>query len=137
MPQTALPAESVDFGRGECLALLARIGVGRVVFTQAALPAAQPVAYLLDRGEIIFRAEGTLGASARPAVVAFEADEIDPVTLTGWSVLGIGETYLITDHARLAALAPRALLGGGGGDASLIALRLRLLTGHRLRDGAA
>ncbi len=135
MPQTAMPTESVEIGCGECLALLSHASVGRVVFTQAAMPAAQPVAFLLDRDEIVFRAEGALGDAGIPAVVAFEADEIDRLTFTGWSVHGIGEAYLITESARLVTLAPRALLGAAA-IAPLIAIRLRHLTGHRVRDTA-
>jgi uncharacterized protein len=39
--------------------------------------------------------------------VAFEVDDIDVVTRTGWSVLGVGEAYEVSDPARLAELAAR------------------------------
>ncbi len=46
--------ELTELGRDECLRLLAGGVVGRVVFTEAALPAAHPVTYLLDGDEIVF-----------------------------------------------------------------------------------
>ncbi|MBB6380887.1 nitroimidazol reductase NimA-like FMN-containing flavoprotein (pyridoxamine 5'-phosphate oxidase superfamily) [Pseudonocardia eucalypti] len=92
---------------GECLRLLAGSVIGRVVFVDAALPAIQPVNFLLDGQEVIFRtANGAkLAAATRESVVAFEVDEIDPDTRTGWSVVCIGRSYEVTDPARLAALA--------------------------------
>ena len=135
MPMTAVPAATAAMARDECLRLLASEAVGRVVFTTAAMPAAQPVAFVIDRGDIVFRAHGPLGA-ARKDVVAFEADNIDPHTFTGWSVLGIGETYEIRDPARLAGLVdlPAALLGTVSQAAAVIAIRLRHLTGRRAQS---
>ena len=76
--------------RVECLRLLAEGGIGRIVCTDGALPTAEPVSYVLDHEEIIFRAEvgGRLATSARNAVVAFQADDFEEATGTGWSVLG-------------------------------------------------
>lgn len=73
------PAELVELDRDECLRLMAKNAVGRVVFTDAALPAAQPVNYLLDDEEVVFRtgAGSKLAAATRHVVVAFEIDEID------------------------------------------------------------
>ena len=87
-----MPGELVELSKQECLALLAAVPVGRVIYTDRALPAAQPVNYLLDGEEIIFRtANGSkLAAATRHAVVGFQVDEIDPRTRTGWSVLGVG-----------------------------------------------
>lgn len=106
-----------------------------MVFTDAALPAAQPVNYRLDDGEILFRT-GTgskLAAATRHAVVAFEVDEIDVDTRTGWSVLGVGEAYEVLDPTRLADLAERMPPPWAPGrTAHTIAIPLRRLTGRRL-----
>lgn len=133
MPVMAVPAQIVAIGRDECLRLLAGETVGRVVFTAAAMPAAQPVAFVIDDGEVVFRADGPLGA-ARKDVVAFEADNIDPRTFTGWSVLGVGETYEVRDPARLDGLIglPPALLGPASQGVAVIAVQLRQLTGRRV-----
>lgn len=93
--------------REECLRLLANAVIGRIVFVDAALPAIQPVTFLLDGEEIIFRtANGAkLAAATRESVVAFEVDEIDRDTRTGWSVVCIGLSSKITEPARLGQLA--------------------------------
>ncbi|WP_308284535.1 pyridoxamine 5'-phosphate oxidase family protein, partial [Pseudonocardia oceani] len=89
-----------------CLHLLRGRVVGRVVFTDGALPAAQPVNYVLDGEEVLFRtaSTGKVAAATRGAVVAFQVDDIDPVARTGWSVLGVGEAYEVVDPQRLAEL---------------------------------
>jgi uncharacterized protein len=102
--------ELTELGREECLRLLAGGLIGRVVFTEAALPAAHPVAYLLDGGEVVFRTAdgGKLAAATLHRVVAFQVDDVDPAARTGWSVLGVGEAYEVTDPRRLADLADRS-----------------------------
>jgi hypothetical protein len=78
-PTPANPGELHELGRGECLRLLADGVIGRVAFTDAALPAVQPVGYHLDDEEIIFRTRngGKLAAATRHAVVGFEVDDFD------------------------------------------------------------
>jgi nitroimidazol reductase NimA-like FMN-containing flavoprotein (pyridoxamine 5'-phosphate oxidase superfamily) len=102
-------AEFVELDRTECLRLLVKAAIGRVVFTESALPAAQPVTYLLDDQEIIFRtANGSkLATATRHHVVAFETDQVDERCRTGWSVLGVGEAYEVVDPVRQAELAER------------------------------
>jgi nitroimidazol reductase NimA-like FMN-containing flavoprotein (pyridoxamine 5'-phosphate oxidase superfamily) len=118
-----------------CLHLLGQHQVGRVVFTEGALPAAQPVIYRLDDERIVFRTEGDgkLAAALRHAVVAFEVDEIDPRTHRGWSVLGIGQAYEITDPRQRDRLAPRIPEPWAPGrNRHVIAVPLSILTGRRL-----
>jgi uncharacterized protein len=102
-------AELVDLSRSECLRLLATAAIGRLVVTDGALPAAHPVAYLLDGEEVVFRtASGSkLAAAARHKVVAFEVDRIEVTGRTGWWVLGVGEADEIVDPARLARIVHR------------------------------
>lgn len=106
-----------------------------MVYTEAAMPAAQPVSYLLDDQEVIFRTGGgsKLAAATRRAVVAFQADEIDSRTHTGWSVLGVGLAYEVTDPHRLAAFADRLpILWASGAAAHTMAIPLQQLTGQHL-----
>jgi len=72
-------AELKEIDRAGCLELLASGQIGRVVYTEAAMPAAHPVNYLLDGEEVVFRTgEGAkLAAVSRGVVVGFQADEID------------------------------------------------------------
>jgi len=126
---------AAELRREECLQLLAAGSVGRVVFTDAAMPAASPVTYLLDGEEVVFRTAGgsRLALATVDHVVGFQADEIDLSGKTGWSVLGIGEAYRVTDHDRLLTLAvhiPPAWVPLSGDET--IAVPLQLLTGRRL-----
>ncbi|MFB4320577.1 pyridoxamine 5'-phosphate oxidase family protein [Actinomadura sp. 21ATH] len=92
-------------GREESLALLATVPLGRVAFTDRALPAVQPVDFVLDgdRSVIVRTGEDSeLAAALRGAIVAFEADDIDPGTATGWSVTLVGQAVQVTDPAEIA-----------------------------------
>jgi hypothetical protein len=131
----AAVVDLVELDEAECLRLLAGGMIGRVVFTDSALPAAQPVTYLLDGEEVLFRTGGggKLAAAARGAVVAFQVDEIDPSTRTGWTVLGVGEAYEVLVPRRLAELAERMPAPWAPGrTAHTIAVPLQKLTGRRL-----
>ncbi|WP_109522667.1 MULTISPECIES: pyridoxamine 5'-phosphate oxidase family protein [Nocardia] len=94
--------------RAEALRLLAGTPVGRVVFTRHALPAIRPVNHLVETdGSIIVRTR--LAASLTTAVrgnsgvvVAYEADEIDPVRRVGWSVVVTGIARPVTEPDRVA-----------------------------------
>ena len=79
--------------------LLASVPIGRIVFTDRALPAVQPVNFLVHDGAVIFRTgEGSkLAAAARNAVVAFEADDFDREYQRGWSVVVVGHAREVTD----------------------------------------
>lgn len=101
------PSRVVPLVRNEAMRLLEGIGYGRVVFTRDALPAIRPVNHLVDRdGTIIVRTRLTsrLTSSIRSdpeVVVAYEADDIDPRTRTGWSVVVTGLARTVTDPARI------------------------------------
>jgi nitroimidazol reductase NimA-like FMN-containing flavoprotein (pyridoxamine 5'-phosphate oxidase superfamily) len=84
---------------GQCLRLLRRARVGRVVVNVDGVPAAFPVNFALLNDDIVFRtALGTkLTAALEGSVVGFEVDRIDPVFESGWSVLIQGTSAVITD----------------------------------------
>ncbi|OLT15501.1 hypothetical protein BJF78_01440 [Pseudonocardia sp. CNS-139] len=127
-------AQLVELDRRACLRLLASRDVGRIVFTEAAMPAAHPVSYLLDGEEVVFRTgTGRTFGAVRDAVVAFQTDEIDRAGRTGWSVLGVGHAYEVRDTHRLAALAGRVPepWAPRRGEHT-IAVPLRHLTGRRV-----
>ncbi|NEA30046.1 pyridoxamine 5'-phosphate oxidase family protein [Actinomadura bangladeshensis] len=95
-------------GREECLALLRSAPVGRVVYTDQALPAIQPVTFVLDGDEavVIRTAPGSkFDAALRGAIVAFEVDAFDPAARTGWSVTAVGQARAVTDPAEAARVA--------------------------------
>jgi uncharacterized protein len=133
-------AELVELEPAECLQLLAGGSVGRVVFSDAAMPAALPVNYVLDDEEVVFRTgrSGQLATVVPGKVVAFEVGDIDMSTLTGWSVLGVGEAYEVCDPARLAELANRWPEPWVRGQREvMVCVPLQLLSGRRIcRDDA-
>ena len=73
----------------ECLRLLASRTLGRIGLTIASLPAILPVCYELVDDVLVLRLErgSALAAATRNEIVAFEVDDLDQRTGTGWSVL--------------------------------------------------
>ncbi|MDP1806175.1 MAG: pyridoxamine 5'-phosphate oxidase family protein [Acidimicrobiales bacterium] len=126
--------------RGECLRLLAQSRIGRVVVTDRALPAAFPVNFaLLDEDVVFMTTTGSkLEAAEGEEVMAFEADEIDPVLHGGWSVLVQGLATVISDleelaQARALGLEPWA----PSGQSRFVRIRAELVSGRRLLPRAA
>lgn len=92
--------------REQCYALLRTVPIGRIVFTEAALPAIQPVNFVVDGDDVVIRTGvgSKLAAAARSAVVAFEVDDFDAETMTGWSVVLIGRAAAVSDATELRRL---------------------------------
>ena len=94
---------SQKVSRAEAMRLLASVDYGRVVFTLKALPAVRPVNHLVDDGRIIIRtrlttAISTVATSADSGVVvAYEADDFDSQSQSGWSVVATGWARRVTD----------------------------------------
>jgi uncharacterized protein len=95
-----------QLSRDECLQLMASVPVGRVIYTRRALPAVDLVNFALDHGDVVIRTDrsGKLAAAARGAVVAFEADCLDPAHHVGWSVTAIGPSREVTDAEEIGRL---------------------------------
>ena len=90
----------------ECVTLLGTVPVGRLVFTENAMPAIRPVNFQLNGDSVVIRTNSN-GSLARLAgtIVAFEADQIDAVSRTGWSVVVVGRAEAVTEVDELVALA--------------------------------
>ncbi len=122
--------------REQCLDLLQTARVGRLIFTEHALPAVQPVNFQLWHGDIVIRvASGTkLAAAVGNLVVAFETDELDPDLRTGWSVTVVGHAQLVTDVADLVELSGLFLQPWDDGRRDyFVRIRTEKVTGRRLR----
>ena len=136
-----------EIGRAEALDLLATVTYGRVVFTLAALPAIRPVNHVVDDGEIVIRTRRLAGLSTALAdhadgaidqpdlVVAYEADHLDPVERTGWSVVVTGIATVITDPDRLRRIAERLHPWVDSAMDTAIAIAPEIVTGMRLVTG--
>ncbi len=123
--------------RVECLHLLAGVTLGRVAFTDRVAPVIVPVNFaLLDEDVVVRSGTGAkLRAAVRGALVAFEADEIDLSTETGWSVLVSGpaeELCRPDDIARAEALGLRSWAREATG--RFIRIRADAVEGRRLPE---
>lgn len=103
-----------ELDRQECFRLLAQVPVGRIVYTQNALPAVLPLNFSLDHDfSVLLRTAATsrIAYAVDGAVVAFEADWFDESGRTGWSVIVTGPAALVTDpgeYDRLRCVGPNA-----------------------------
>lgn len=122
-------------GRDDCLRLLATATLGRVGLTSDALPYVLPVNFTLVSEHILFRTgRGTkLEAATRNAVVAFEADAIDPMSHTGWSVMVTAIARELADPAHLDPSSVTAIPRWASRDEGrVIALDTNRVSGRRL-----
>jgi nitroimidazol reductase NimA-like FMN-containing flavoprotein (pyridoxamine 5'-phosphate oxidase superfamily) len=123
----------------ECRELLGAVSLGRIVFTDRALPAVQPVNFALCHGDVVIRtsAGSKLAVAARNAVVAFEADAFDSAIRSGWSVVIVGHARVISDDEDLVLLRTLPLHPWTpGGREYYIAITPQLISGRRLPTAA-
>jgi len=98
------PGEFIRLGRAEAIRLLAGAQVGRLIFTINALPAVRLMNFVLADGLIVLRtaADTTVARKINDAIVAFEVDELDTATSSGWSVVVTGRARRVTDPELIA-----------------------------------
>ena len=88
-----------DLEEAVCWRLVSRVAVGRVGFVYDDDPIVLPVNCVVVDDKIAFRTAGhsMLHALGDGVKVAFEADHVDPVTESGWSVLIRGNIWEVVD----------------------------------------
>lgn len=90
----------------ECLARLAQVPVGRLGFRLDGELTILPVAHTVDGVDVCFRTAGD--SKIQVAVdrdrVAFEVDQFDATTRTGWSVLVQGTATIVDDESDIRRL---------------------------------
>ncbi|MEU7384630.1 MULTISPECIES: pyridoxamine 5'-phosphate oxidase family protein [unclassified Streptomyces] len=124
--------------RRECLRLMAEVPVGRVVYTQRALPAVLPVNFALaaDASVLLRTSAGSdLVRAVDGVVVAFEADAFDVESRSGWSVVVTGRATVVTDpveHQRLLSTGPRSWMPIE--EDVFIRIEATMVTGRELTD---
>jgi nitroimidazol reductase NimA-like FMN-containing flavoprotein (pyridoxamine 5'-phosphate oxidase superfamily) len=126
-------------GEEECRALLASHAFGRLAVWSGAHPAVLPVLYGMLDGDVVIRtAPGEkLIAAVLGQEVAFEVDEMDAATRTGWSVNVVGRAEQIVapgerERAEALGLEPWA----GEYRDEYVRVRCEQLTGRRVRPEA-
>ncbi len=120
--------------REECLRLLASATLGRIGFTSRALPSVLPVNFHLDRNRILVHtARGSrLDAAVKDSVVAFEADELDPMGQRGWSVAVTGVATELDDLTALEATdGDGTAVWAPPGHEAVLAISIDLISGRR------
>lgn len=123
-----------ELTRSECLDLLSRKRLGRVAFTERALPAIRPVNYALVGSHIVLRTERSgLGRRLDGQVVAFEVDDLDDDG-GGWSVVLTGTARLLDRPGELIRQqsVPLVPLAGEGHDAP-VCIAPGAISGRRIR----
>jgi hypothetical protein len=126
--------------RLQAMAKLRTVPMGRIAFTHRAMPAIRPVNHVIDpAGRIIIRShEGaaivTVTDSSHGTVVGYEADDIDTVARTGWSVVTTGFAHLVDDPRQAsqyrAALHPWVT----GEQDYIIRIEPSIMTGYELAE---
>ncbi|GAA3461616.1 pyridoxamine 5'-phosphate oxidase family protein [Saccharothrix longispora] len=120
--------------REECMQLLRTAVIGRLVYTDRALPVVHPVPYVVDGETVVLRVpEGSSTLVARDTIVAFQIDDIAHDLSKGWSVMVVGHVTEVVDEADLARLRelPLAARRHGRPDHYLV-VDLEVLTGRRI-----
>jgi len=96
--------EFIRLDRAESMRLLASARVGRLIFTLNALPTVRLMNFALADGLILLRTAADTTAARRldDMIVAFEADDLDAATSSGWSVVVTGRAAQVTDPELMA-----------------------------------
>ena len=124
----------------ECRRLLATRQLGRIGLTSGSFPLILPVNYVLDGDDVVLRTDSPkITAAAGHGRVAFEVDEVDERTRSGWSVLVQGLAEEVTG-ARRDELVRRLHVAPGspwapGEHGHWIRLIPKVVTGRRIVPG--
>ncbi|WP_158843361.1 pyridoxamine 5'-phosphate oxidase family protein [Saccharothrix deserti] len=120
--------------REECLKLLDTAGIGRLVYTDKALPVVHPVVFVLDGDCVVLRVpDGSATLVARDTIVAFQIDDVAPDLSRGWSVMAVGHVTEVEEESQLVRLRRLPLASRGYGDRDrYLVVDLEVLSGRRI-----
>jgi nitroimidazol reductase NimA-like FMN-containing flavoprotein (pyridoxamine 5'-phosphate oxidase superfamily) len=119
----------------EALALLATVSLGRIVYSDRALPFVSPVSFGLDGQDIVIRTgrRSNLAIHGPGNVVAFQVDDIVVSTGSGWTVVVTGRLQLVHDALEIARLSALELQSWAPAASDrYLQLRPELITGRRI-----
>jgi hypothetical protein len=93
----------IELGSPECWRLLSTRPVGRLGFTDRALPEIRPTHFVVRDEQLVLATlnDRKVVSADRRDVVAFEVEDYDPDTREGWWVSTVGRAGLITDRAEI------------------------------------
>ncbi|SEF66971.1 Pyridoxamine 5'-phosphate oxidase [Thermomonospora echinospora] len=123
----------------ESLELLGGTPLGRLCLVLYGTPTIRPVNHVVEQGDVLFRTHaGSAVAEAVRAgdlLVAYAADDIDPATRLGWSVVVNGWATPVEDPAEAARHLARIDSWIGDEDGvkdQVIRIRPEVVFGHRV-----
>jgi nitroimidazol reductase NimA-like FMN-containing flavoprotein (pyridoxamine 5'-phosphate oxidase superfamily) len=122
-----------ELTKTECWDLLDRVSLGRLLYTSAGLPVAQPVRFVVRNKVIMVSLDQSTATKLLPAgfeYVALQADDIVDGAQTGHSVTVYGRARVISHQRRSSAEA--AGLPGYEGKAVYACVAPTQLSGSRL-----
>lgn len=136
-PDSPLSAgDLASLPRDECLELLRSKRIGRFAYVaRAGVPDIAPVNYVMSGSDVLVRSGPgpKLQAAERRELVAFEVDDLDEQTASGWSIVLVGRAQRLT-LAQLRGIAedelPRSWANGPRH--SVVRIRPTRITGRRL-----
>lgn len=126
---------SRDLDDEECRHLLGTTPIGRLGFTDRALPMILPAHYTVREPEVVLASlpDSKVNAAARATIVAFETDHYDPGRQEGWCVSLVGPSRLICDPDEVSALDGLDFAPWTGDPRQhYIGIRIAMLRGRRL-----
>ena len=126
-----------ELSRQECFELLDQKVVGRVAYVNDDGPVVLPVNYVVDNETVLFRtsASGPMAAHLRDGTVAFQVDEVDEVTQSGWSILLRGVATFEQPKGTGPANHPRPSPWVQGSRNLVVRISPNVMTGRRLLPG--
>jgi hypothetical protein len=123
--------------REECVRLLASARLGHIGFTSGALPSVLPVNFHVDQDRILVHTTrgSRLDGALKDAVVAFEAEQLDPSDQSGWSVAVTGVATELDDTSVLGASGREgAPVWAPPGREAVLAISIDLVSGRRTAE---
>lgn len=95
-----------EFTADECFERLTSTTMGRLAWSAGSLLHILPISYAIQAGNVVFRTSpyGDLAHLKHPANVAFEIDQVDEATGTGWSVVIQGRAQAVSLPQELVSL---------------------------------
>ena len=127
--------EFLRLDRAESLRMLATAPVGRLIFTVNALPAVRLMNFAVVDGLIVLRtaADTTIARKVDDVIVAFEADDLDAATSSGWSVVVTGRATRVSDPDVIARYRNTPLMPWAPGERDqFLTITIEILEGRRV-----
>lgn len=133
-----------ELAEEESLRLIENAEIGRIGFSGRYGPVILPVNYKVVDGAVVIRVAvgGSIGEDLRTGIadaeykVAFEIDEIDPATRTGWSVMIQGAAHHVDDEEERAVVLRAGIEPWAGGQREhFVRIKPTAISGRRIRRG--